>query len=102
MDRSTRPRWFRVRSRSSVVALLVLLCTSPGFGAELRGIGEVLAAGQIYDSNRYTLYGMLTRLGAELIKDRGREIRFARIPARVKQFAAHPLAWLRVASHERR
>lgn len=36
-------------------------------GDELRSIGEPLAAGQIYDSNRYTLYGMLTRHGAELI-----------------------------------
>ncbi len=36
-------------------------------GDELRSIGEPLAAGQIYDSNRYTLYGMLTRLGADLI-----------------------------------
>jgi molybdopterin molybdotransferase len=36
-------------------------------GDELRSIGESLAAGQIYDSNRYTLYGMLTRLGVELI-----------------------------------
>ncbi len=36
-------------------------------GDELRSIGQPLAAGQIYDSNRYTLYGMLTRLGAELI-----------------------------------
>jgi molybdopterin molybdotransferase len=36
-------------------------------GDELRSIGDVLEAGQIYDSNRYTLYGMLTRLGAEII-----------------------------------
>ncbi len=36
-------------------------------GDELRSIGEPLAAGQIYDSNRYTLHGMLTRLGAELL-----------------------------------
>lgn len=36
-------------------------------GDELRGVGEPLAEGEIYDSNRYTLYGMLTRLGAELI-----------------------------------
>lgn len=36
-------------------------------GDELRSIGEALAAGQIYDSNRYTLHGMLTHLGAELI-----------------------------------
>ena len=31
-------------------------------GDELRSIGQPLAAGEIYDSNRYTLYGMLTRL----------------------------------------
>ncbi|MCL4746328.1 MAG: molybdopterin molybdotransferase MoeA [Burkholderiaceae bacterium] len=36
-------------------------------GDELRSIGEALAAGEVYDSNRYTLYGMLSRLGVELI-----------------------------------
>ena len=36
-------------------------------GDELRAVGEPLEEGQIYDSNRYTLYGMLTRLGVELI-----------------------------------
>jgi len=36
-------------------------------GDELRGVGEPLNVGEIYDSNRYTLYGMLTRLGAEII-----------------------------------
>ena len=36
-------------------------------GDELRSIGEPLGEGQIYDSNRYTLYGMLRRLGVELI-----------------------------------
>ncbi len=36
-------------------------------GDELRAIGELLTEGQIYDSNRYTLYGMLTRLGVETI-----------------------------------
>lgn len=36
-------------------------------GDELRSIGEPLEEGQIYDSNRYTLYGMLTRLGADII-----------------------------------
>jgi molybdopterin molybdotransferase len=36
-------------------------------GDELRSIGTPLAEGQIYDSNRYTLYGMLTRLGCEVI-----------------------------------
>jgi molybdopterin molybdotransferase len=36
-------------------------------GDELRSLGEPLGAGEIYDSNRYTLYGMLTRLGAEIL-----------------------------------
>lgn len=36
-------------------------------GDELRSLGESLALGEVYDSNRYTLYGMLTRLGVDLI-----------------------------------
>lgn len=36
-------------------------------GDELRPVGTKLEKGQIYDSNRYTLYGMLTRLGVEVI-----------------------------------
>lgn len=36
-------------------------------GDELRSIGEPLDPGCVYDSNRYTLYGMLTRLGCDLI-----------------------------------
>ncbi len=36
-------------------------------GDELRSIGEALDEGCVYDSNRYTLYGMLTRLGCDLI-----------------------------------
>jgi molybdopterin molybdotransferase len=36
-------------------------------GDELRSIGEVLGKGEIYDSNRYSLYGMLTRLGVDLL-----------------------------------
>ncbi len=36
-------------------------------GDELRGIGEELAPGQIYDSNRYSLHGMLSRLGLEVL-----------------------------------
>ncbi len=36
-------------------------------GDELRSIGEPLGEGEIYDSNRYTLYGMLTELGVELL-----------------------------------
>ena len=35
-------------------------------GDELRSVGEPLDAGQIYDSNRYTIYGMLTRLGIDV------------------------------------
>lgn len=36
-------------------------------GDELRSLGDELDPGCIYDSNRYTLFGMLTRLGCELI-----------------------------------
>jgi len=36
-------------------------------GDELVAIGKPLATGQVYDSNRYTLYGMLSRLGVEMI-----------------------------------
>lgn len=36
-------------------------------GDELRSLGEALDPGCVYDSNRYTLYGMLTRLGCEII-----------------------------------
>ncbi|HEY0879833.1 MAG TPA: gephyrin-like molybdotransferase Glp [Zeimonas sp.] len=36
-------------------------------GDELRSVGEVLGPGQIYDSNRYTLWAMLTRLGVEIV-----------------------------------
>jgi molybdopterin molybdotransferase len=36
-------------------------------GDELRSLGQPLEEGQIYDSNRYTLHGMLSRLGVEII-----------------------------------
>jgi|APLak6261675998_1056109.scaffolds.fasta_scaffold01162_2 molybdopterin molybdotransferase len=36
-------------------------------GDELCSIGQPLAAGAVYDSNRYTLWGMLTRLGCDVI-----------------------------------
>jgi molybdopterin molybdotransferase len=36
-------------------------------GDELRSIGEPLDEGCVYDSNRYTLYGMLRRLGCDII-----------------------------------
>ena len=35
-------------------------------GDELASIGAPLKEGEVYDSNRYTLYGMLARLGVEL------------------------------------
>ena len=36
-------------------------------GDELRAVGEDLGPGQIFDSNRYSLHGMLTRLGVEVL-----------------------------------
>ena len=36
-------------------------------GDELRSLGEDLDDGEIYDSNRYTLYAMLSRLNVEII-----------------------------------
>ncbi|MDO8301351.1 gephyrin-like molybdotransferase Glp [Lacisediminimonas sp.] len=36
-------------------------------GDELRSIGEALDEGCVYDSNRYTLYGMLRRLGCDIV-----------------------------------
>lgn len=36
-------------------------------GDELRSIGQELETGQIYDSNRYTLYGALTALGVDIL-----------------------------------
>ena len=36
-------------------------------GDELRSLGEALDEGCVYDSNRYTLWAMLTRLGCEVL-----------------------------------
>jgi len=36
-------------------------------GDELVAIGQPLGPGQIYDSNRYTIYGLLVRLGCEVL-----------------------------------
>jgi molybdopterin molybdotransferase len=36
-------------------------------GDELRAVGEALGPGEIYDSNRYTLYGMLRKLDVDII-----------------------------------
>ena len=35
-------------------------------GDELRSIGQPLGEGDVYDSNRYTLFGMLSRLGVDI------------------------------------
>ncbi len=36
-------------------------------GDELRSVGTPLAAGEVYDSNRYTIYGMLTRINCDVL-----------------------------------
>ena len=36
-------------------------------GDELAGVGEAIKIGQVYDSNRYTLYGMLNDIGVTVI-----------------------------------
>ncbi|HSW07692.1 gephyrin-like molybdotransferase Glp [Aquabacterium sp.] len=36
-------------------------------GDELRSIGEPLGEGEVYDSNRYTIWAMLTRLGVDVL-----------------------------------
>ncbi len=36
-------------------------------GDELRAVGDPLGPGDVYDSNRYTLFGMLERLGVEVL-----------------------------------
>lgn len=36
-------------------------------GDELVSMGQTLAQGQVYDSNRYTLFSMLSRMGVEII-----------------------------------
>ncbi len=51
-------------------------------GDELRALGEPLQEGQIYDSNRYTIFGMLKGLGVEIhdlgvIRDQREEVEAA-------------------------
>jgi len=36
-------------------------------GDEIQPLGEPLCAGAVYDSNRYTLHGLLTRLGVDVL-----------------------------------
>ena len=55
-------------------------------GDELKGIGEALQEGQIYDSNRYTLHAMLSQLDVDIIDlgvipDRKDDIRAALLKA---------------------
>jgi molybdopterin molybdotransferase len=55
-------------------------------GDELVPIGEPLGPGQIYDSNRYTLYGMLQRMGCDaldmgVIRDTPEEVEHAFVRA---------------------
>lgn len=55
-------------------------------GDELKSLGEELQPGDIYDSNRYTLFAMLTRLDAEImdmgvIKDTPDAVRHALLHA---------------------
>jgi molybdopterin molybdotransferase len=51
-------------------------------GDELRSLGQPLGEGEIYDSNRYTLFGMLHELGVEIldmgvVRDRPEELQRA-------------------------
>ncbi|NKC16377.1 MAG: molybdopterin molybdenumtransferase MoeA [Gammaproteobacteria bacterium] len=51
-------------------------------GDELRSVGQTLAPGDIFDSNRYTVHGMLARLGVEgldlgIVRDTADEVRRA-------------------------
>ena len=63
-------------------------------GDELRAIGQPLAAGEIYDSNRYTLHGMLTRLGCDVL-DMGGPLALSRLV-----FEFHDRDALAVLGHE--
>ncbi len=58
-------------------------------GEELRSINQPLVEGTIYDSNRYTLFGMLMRLGAVpidlgVVRDRRDDTRHALLDAAAK------------------
>ena len=67
-------------------------------GDELASIGAPLKEGEVYDSNRYTLYGMLERLGVE-INDLG-VVRDD--PAAARAGVAARGAWRRCRHHDRR
>lgn len=55
-------------------------------GDELCGVGEAPDGGRVYDSNRYTLFGMLSRLGVDIVdmgvvRDQPSDIRLALVRA---------------------
>ena len=54
-------------------------------GSELRSLGEPLEAGAVYDSNRYTLWSMLQRLGVEVRRPRRRARRSGRARGRLRE-----------------
>ena len=53
--------------RAEVPVLRKLRVAFFSTGDELRSVGEPLDAGCVYDSNRYTLWGMLQRLGVDML-----------------------------------
>ena len=53
--------------RAEVAVLRPLRVAFFSTGDELRGLGQPLGPGEIYDSNRYTLYGMLQHLGVDML-----------------------------------
>lgn len=52
---------------AEVVVYRRLRVTYLSTGDEIASIGRPLAPGEVYDSNRYTLFGVLTRLDCELL-----------------------------------
>jgi molybdopterin molybdotransferase len=65
-----RPADLGLLASLGIGAVPVRRCLRVAFfstGDELRSIGQPLDEGCVYDSNRYTLFGMLTRLGCDVI-----------------------------------
>jgi molybdopterin biosynthesis enzyme len=59
-------------------------------GDELASIGAPLKEGEVYDSNRYTLHGMLARLGCEIDRPRRGARRPGGARGRLPRGAAKP------------
>ena len=55
------------RSDLPSCAFAVVRAWRSSTGDELRSIGETLGEGEIYDSNRYTLFAMLKEAGADIV-----------------------------------